>query len=38
MANLKIRALGLPVVLSDKLANQNIVTVKVNITNNELLN
>lgn len=28
MANLKIRALGLPVVLSDKLANQNIVTVK----------
>lgn len=29
MANLKIRALGLPVTLVDKLANQSIITVKV---------
>jgi len=34
MANLKIRALGLPMILTDKLANQNIVTVKDFLTLN----
>jgi len=34
MANLKIRALGLPVTLVDKLANQSIITVKDFLTMN----